>query len=167
MKDVTIKSERFLLRSLTKNDVNDRYLSWINASNHRKYISYSGHMRSVEEIYSYVSQKAEDDFTLFLGIYLLEGQEHIGNIKYEPIDFRCGTAVMGILIGEDKWKGKGVAAEVIRSSSIWLKETYNIKQITLGVNVRNLNAIKAYKKVGFRTKETANKNNISMLWDIK
>ena len=106
MKDVTIKSERFLLRLLTKNDVNDRYLGWINASNHRKYISYSGRIRSVEEICSYVSQKAEDDFTLFLGIYLLEDQDHIGNIKYESIDFRCGTAVMGILIGEDKDKDK-------------------------------------------------------------
>jgi len=42
---------------------------------------------------------------LFLGIYTLESQEHIGNIKYEPIDLKCGIAIMGILIGEDKWKG--------------------------------------------------------------
>jgi RimJ/RimL family protein N-acetyltransferase len=149
MKDITIETDRFLLRVLTVTDVSTRYLDWINGSNKSKYISYASQKRTIEEVRTYVTQKVENDSTLFLGIYTLESQEHIGNIKYEPIDFKCGIAIMGILIGEDKWKGKCVAAEVIKSSSIWLKEMYDIKKIILSVDASNKSAIKAYKKVGF------------------
>ncbi|MBT6052214.1 MAG: GNAT family N-acetyltransferase [Candidatus Scalindua sp.] len=42
----------------------------------------------------------------------------------------------------------------IKTSSTWLNSTYGIQQIILGVDVRNINAIKAYQKCGFNLEET-------------
>ena len=62
---------------------------------------------------------------------------------------------MGILIGDPDFRGKGVAAEVVFASAKWLKEHRSIRQILLGVNIENLPAIQAYKKIGFVNVESS------------
>lgn len=172
MKNVFMESERFFLRTLIEDDVNARYLEWINGSDKSQYINYTNQNRTVDEVSTFVTERVNSDTVLFLGIFVRESGEHIGNIKYEPIDFKKSYAIMGILIGEKNWRGRGVAAEVIKASSMWLHNKYGIKQIILGVNTGNIWAIKAYEKVGFSEKKTPlirkiDKTNITMVWDIK
>ena len=113
MKDIRIETKRFLLRSLLKDDVSASYLSWINGSGSSAYIEYAGQDRTLEELRIYVLQKSGEKSALFLGIFTLDTLQHIGNIKYEPVDFHNKTAMMGILVGEESWRGRGVAQEVI------------------------------------------------------
>jgi [ribosomal protein S5]-alanine N-acetyltransferase len=172
MKNVFMESERFFLRTLIEDDVNARYLEWINGSDKSQYINYTNQNRTVDEVSTFVTERVNSDTVLFLGIFVRESGEHIGNIKYEPIDFKKSYAIMGILIGKKNWRGRGVAAEVIKASSMWLHNKYGIKQIILGVNTGNIWAIKAYEKVGFSEKKTPlirkiDKTNITMVWDIK
>ena len=167
-----MESERFFLRTLIEDDVNARYLEWINGSDKSQYINYTNQNRTVDEVSTFVTERVNSDTVLFLGIFVRESGEHIGNIKYEPIDFKKSYAIMGILIGKKNWRGRGVAAEVIKASSMWLHNKYGIKQIILGVNTGNIWAIKAYEKVGFSEKKTPlirkiDKTNITMVWDIK
>ena len=98
-------------------------------------------------------------------IKYIEYAQHIGNIKYEPIDYKGKTAVLGILIGDSDWRGKGVAIEVIKASAHYLAERYGVTTIFLGVNQNNKAAVSAYQKVGFKIKEQ-NKNNIQMVWQL-
>ena len=172
MKNVFMESKRFFLRTLIEDDVNARYLEWINGSDKSQYINYTNQNRTVDEVSTFVTERVNSDTVLFLGIFVRESGEHIGNIKYEPIDFKKSYAIMGILIGKKNWRGRGVAAEVIKASSMWLHNKYGIKQIILGVNTGNIWAIKAYEKVGFSEKKTPlirkiDKTNITMVWDIK
>jgi len=172
MKNVFMESERFFLRTLIEDDVNARYLEWINGSDKSQYINYTNQNRTVDEVSTFVTERVNSDTVLFLGIFVRESGEHIGNIKYEPIDFKKSYAIMGILIGKKNWRGRGVAAEVIKASSMWLHNKYGIKQIILGINTGNIWAIKAYEKVGFSEKKTPlirkiDKTNITMVWDIK
>ena len=172
MKNVLMESERFFLRTLIEDDVNARYLEWINGSDKSQYINYTNQNRTVDEISTFVTERVNSDTVLFLGIFVRESGEHIGNIKYEPIDFKKSYAIMGILIGKKNWRGRGVAAEVIIKSSTWLHEKYGVRQFILGVNTGNVWAIRAYKKVGFRQKQTPmlsamDEATISMVWDIK
>jgi RimJ/RimL family protein N-acetyltransferase len=78
---------------------------------------------------------------------------------------------MGILIGEKSSRGIGVASEVIKESSMWLHNKYDIRQIVLGVDVNNIGAIKAYEKVSFKKMKTpyidVSSSSISMVWNIK
>ena len=172
MKNVFMESERFFLRTLIEDDVNARYLEWINGSDKSQYINYTNQNSTVDEVSTFVTERVNSDTVLFLGIFVRESGEHIGNIKYEPIDFKKSYAIMGILIGEKNWRGRGVAAEVIKASSMWLHNKYGIKQIILGINTGNIWAIKAYEKLGFSEKKTPlirkiDKINITMVWDIK
>ena len=172
MKNVFMESERFFLRTLIEDDVNARYLEWINGSDKSQYINYTNQNRTVDEVSTFVTERVNSDTVLFLGIFVRESGEHIGNIKYEPIDFKKSYAIMGILIGEKNWRGRGVAAEVIKASSMWLHNKYDIKKIILGVDVRNECAIRAYEKVGFKEQQTpsidtTHKNHTSLVWGIE
>ena len=171
MKNVTIVTNRFLLRSITEDNVNEHYFGWINGSNKSQYIDYSSQDRSIEELHAYVSKRIDDDSILILGIFVRETGNHIGNIKYEPIDFENKVSVMGILIVEKDWRGVGVASEVIKSSSEWLNKQFDINHIALGVDSKNIAAIKAYKKIGFKNKQTpcitiTDKSQLTMVFDF-
>ena len=111
---VIINTERFQLKSLTTKDVTEKYLSWFNQSKEiEKYISFAQKCEGIDSLMQYVKDKKDREDVLFLGIFCSLGQ-HIGNIKYEPIDLKNKTATMGILIGDKEWRGKGVASEVIK-----------------------------------------------------
>ena len=88
---------------------------------------------------------------------------HIGNIKYDPIDLKNKFAIMGILIGNKNYRGKGTFKEVFCETSQEIYKKYKIKKIYLGLSNKNAIAKKAYEKVGF---ETFKENNTSFFMSI-
>ena len=151
---IEITTKRFILRSLSERDVTDRYLSWLNDYYAQKFIDSATSFKSISDLRKYVVDRVGRDDILFLGIFDKKNGFHVGNIKYEPINVLLGYAVMGILIGEPTYRGKGVAAEVLHASAGWLKEHRRIRQILLGVNRENRAAVRAYQQVGFLAVET-------------
>jgi len=147
---MVINTERFQLKTLTVDGVTEEYLSWFSGSKEvGEYIAYAKTNVDINKLRQYVKEREDREDVLFLGIFTDYGQ-HIGNIKYEPINLKNKSATMGILIGDKEWRGKGVAIEVIKDSSKYLKENYKIKYIDLGVNKDNIAAVSAYKKMKFK-----------------
>lgn len=144
-----IATSRFRLRPLTADDATPRYCGWLDEESARRFISGAAERHDLASIRRYIADRSGRDDVLFLGIFTREAGEHIGNIKYEPIDARCGYAVMGILIGEPAWRGKGVAVEVIGASAEWLARNRAVLEVVLGVSDDNPGAIRAYEKTGF------------------
>ena len=149
LKLVEIRTPRFFLRRLKRHDATSRYSAWLDEQQ-SGFIQASRQTHSIEDLRQYISDRMEREDVLFLGIFNQESMEHIGNIKFEPIDYIYKTAVMGILIGESSWRGKGVAVEVIKSSADWLHHEMDIQTLTLGVDAENTAAIRAYEKSGFK-----------------
>ena len=163
---MVINTERFQLRTLTVKDATDKYLSWFNESlKFSKYISFAQKKVNIGDLIQYIENRENREDVLFLAIFTDDSQ-HIGNIKYEPINFENRSATMGILIGEKEWRGKGVASEVIKRSSEYLKENFGIKNINLGVDKNNIPAITAYKKMQFKVVKEVN-NGLKMRLSLK
>ena len=166
-----ILTERFLLRPLKSSDASYEYLGWFTETDTKKYIVAASHKLDLDKLSTYIEEKVNDEEILFLGIFDRFSGVHVGNIKYEPIDTDLQYAIMGILIGNKEYRGKGVTPEVLNASAMWLKQNKNIKHIVLGVDVENHAAIKAYEKVGFFISQTTIlaqplKNCITMQWDL-
>lgn len=150
---MVIHTERFQLKTLTVDDATDEYLSWFSSSKEvGEYIAYAKTNADIKKLRQYVKEREDREDVLFLGIFTDSGQ-HIGNIKYEPINLKEKYAIMGILIGDKDWRGRGVASEVIKASSKYLNKTYRIKYIDLGVDRNNIPAVSAYKKIKFEVVE--------------
>jgi ribosomal-protein-alanine N-acetyltransferase len=158
-----ILTNRFILKTLNLSNVSQRYVDWLNDHATSQFIS---ERLSLEGLRKYVNDRSNRNDVLFLGIFNKADGQHIGNIKYEPIECEKRQATMGILIGEKDWRGKGVASEVIIASAMKLNERLKIEKILLGVNRNNLAAIRAYEKSGFK-KISCTADNLKMQLVLK
>jgi len=116
-----IKTRRFVLKPLLPRHASQKYLAWLQDSASSRYISAAKKIKRIQDLQTYIKKLSRRDDCIFLRILTKKTNDHIGNIKYHPIDFDRKTAVMGILIGESAWRGKGVAKEILRSTAKHLK----------------------------------------------
>jgi RimJ/RimL family protein N-acetyltransferase len=144
-----LSSPRFYLRDLTLADVSDVYLAWMNDSIAMQFIESSSETRTINNLINYLENRINKDNVRFFGIFCKKTNLHIGNIKYEPIDFEDSYAIMGVLIGDKLFRGVGAFGEVYSTSSRYIAHSYGIKTIYAGVDRNNISAIQAYKKNGF------------------
>lgn len=151
---IRIDTQRFFMRPLVPDDATDNYLSWLRDKNTRRFIVAAKDTSDSSSLRDYIEQKSGRPDILFLGIFLAEDGRHVGNLKYEPIDAEEGYAVMGIMVGDPDWRGKGVATEVLNASVLWLANHRGIGEFVLDVKRENVAAIRAYEKAGFRIEHT-------------
>lgn len=144
-----INTDRFILKVLEPNDASNKYLSWFDDNTAQKYIDAAKNDQSIKELQNFIKDKLISNDALFYGIFSKDSMNHIGNVKFEPISEELKTSVMGILIGEQDWRGKGVAKEVIYAVGKYLSNEWGINKMELGVAKENVAAINAYKKLGF------------------
>ena len=84
------------------------------------------------------------------GIILQENDELIGNCGIMHVDAIDGKATLGIFIGEEEYRGKGLGAEIIDLLLDFGFNQLRLHNINLEVFDFNERAIACYKKVGFK-----------------
>jgi [ribosomal protein S5]-alanine N-acetyltransferase len=151
---IYIDTPRFFLRPLTSDDATDRYVSWLRDQSVQRFIAAAKTSADLVSLRQYIAAKSGRPDALFLGIFLHRDGQHIGNVKYEPVNIKEGYAVMGILIGDPSWRGQGVAVETLEASSQWLNKHRGIDEIVLGVERENRAGIRSYQKAGFKIQNT-------------
>ena len=154
-KQVLLEGQRIYLRILTVNDASEKYCSWINDSDVNRFLE--SKKITIKELQEYIENKYNNPNCIFLGIFLKNNNVHIGNVKLEPIDFKEKKATLGILIGEKNCWGKGYATEALKLLINYSFNIIDLKEIDLGVNKKNVGAIKSYQKSGFEIYEETEK----------
>ena len=71
--------------------------------------------------------------------------------------------MLGILIGDKDFRGKGIAREVILNSVLWLTNKYKIDTVKLGVDFNNLEALNLYQSMGFKIFEKSTSSEYIMI----
>ena len=145
-----LRSARFLIHPLREVDVSDAYVSWFLDNTAREFITAAQAAQTIDSLKSYVRENLESPHSFLLGIFPLGTNRHIGNIKFDHITAGKGSAIVGVLIGEPEWRGKGVFKEVFERAAQHLFSSMEIKNFWLGVHRTNAGAIKAYRKTGFK-----------------
>jgi RimJ/RimL family protein N-acetyltransferase len=88
--------------------------------------------------------------------------QHIGNIKIDPINFKHGWGEYGILIGDQSYWGKGVGFEVSNAVIDFCFEgNLKLRKINLGVRAENIAAITLYNKLGFEIEGIYKKHSVT------
>lgn len=154
-KYIELVTERFDLRILRPGDASSRYLSWFTEKDVLKHIYAAKSEQTIESLNQFIAEKYESSNCLFFGIFTKKSNLHIGNVKFEPIDSNANSSVMGIMLGDTDWRGKGVAGEVIQACYNYLKDEFDLQSMQLGVEVDNHAAIRAYEKLGFKVIESS------------
>lgn len=142
-----IITERLILREIEKEDL--RYIAnlrsnWDNLRNMYSYLPLS--LSKQEKWYEdYInSEKAQ----VFILIEAETGQR-VGTVSLGNIDYKNQKAELGILIGEEKFRGKGFATEAVNALIDFAFNEMNLHKIYLRVFETNSAAINLYTKLGF------------------
>jgi len=144
-----LETSRFVLKSLIpRKDSFENYLSWMKNKEANPYIQGVNEDLTEQDLVNYVSEKNDSVTALLLGIFVKSEYTHIGNVKLEPIISRK-SAVIGILIGEENWRGKGVGFEVITRILEYCYIDLELESVELGVDKKNLKALNLYTRLGF------------------
>ncbi len=146
--DSCIRGKNIYLKRLTKFDVTDRYVAWLNDSEINQYLESRFVLHNLEETKKFV-ESVTNDYNYLFGIFTNDSNEHIGNIKVGGINDKHSYADLGFIIGEKKYWGKGIATEAIRLATDFAFNTLKLHKVFGGVYAPNIGSIKAFEKNGF------------------
>ena len=145
------------IKKFNKSCINKKYLSWIND---KKLMRYSRHVKinynfkNAETFY----KKVVSTGSFFLRI--CTNFKMIGTI----IVYNKKIPNIGILIGDNYYRGKGLAYTVLTKVLAYLKKK-NIEKVEIGCNKNNLRMLKILKKLEF-VKYKIKNNNIYFIRKI-
>ena len=83
-------------------------------------------------------------------VRLIENDELLGNIGFNDIDFVNKSGTLGIMLGNEKYYGKGYGKEALMLLLDYGFSFLNLRNIVLYVFEYNEIAYNLYKKVGFK-----------------
>lgn len=147
-KNIIIKGENIFLKKLTLEDASEEYCGWLNDPEVNKNLV-TKKISSIQ-LEEYINGKNNSAKCLLLGIFDRINNKHIGNIKLEPIEFQEKKAVIGVLIGNKNYWGRGAATEAVKLAKEYAFGELNLSELSLGVFPDNKAAIKVYEKNGFK-----------------
>ncbi|HVP06883.1 MAG TPA: GNAT family protein [Candidatus Acidoferrum sp.] len=145
-----LSGRRCYLREVRRSDVGPRYYQWLNDPEVNRYLETRFVPRSLENISEHVARMDSKDDEPFFAICTLDGDEHIGNIKIGPINWRHRYADVSLLIGEKRYWGKGFATDAISLVTLYGFEVLNLNKLKAGCYVENEGSARAFEKCGYR-----------------
>lgn len=149
MKTPTIESTSYLLRPFKTSDAK-LWQQWDIDPEVQAFMPEPfNEPQDIEEQYKYI-EECETDVEGYYWSIETTGNVTIGTIALtEFSDYHC-VANLGIVIGDKKYWGKGVATEVITALVKHAFEHLNIFRINAEVEEGNIPMIKTLEKVGFK-----------------
>lgn len=143
----TISTARLTLRHLTK--VSSRNIAWLRDPEVVRYSDQRHLPHTISSQLRYVN--SFDGKSHLWGIYLVEGGEHIGNISAVH-DQPNNVSDVGIMIGETKMWGKGLAKEAWSQVCIWLLDPGcgDVRKLEAGCAKNNEAMLKIMQRSGFK-----------------
>lgn len=144
-----LTSERLLFRKLTKADVSERYLGWLNDPDVNQYLETRFSSQTRDTCEKFVVDMEQDPASHLFGIFNKKTLEHIGNIKLGFINTHHQSGQLSLFLGEKSCWGKGYATESIKCITKWGFEALGLERIEAGCYDANIGSLRAFLKAGY------------------
>jgi [ribosomal protein S5]-alanine N-acetyltransferase len=139
---------------LTPEHVGEAYVGWLNDPVVNQFLESRFATHDIESTRRFVEQVYASPDSLLLGIHNEAAGGHVGNIKIGPINRYHRTGEIGILIGEKRAWGRGIATAAIRLICDVARNDLALHKVTAGCYATNVGSRKAFEKAGFAVEGT-------------
>lgn len=127
----------------------EKYAMWMNDFGVTDYTGRSHTILSLESEKEWLENERKKG-SCILAIVELATDEVMGTISLNSVDNINRTAILGIMIGEDKYRNKGYGTEAIKLLLDFGFNYLNLNSISLALLDVNQRALRCYQKVGFK-----------------
>lgn len=107
--------------------------------------------RNYDEEVKWFQRRIGDDTNRVFIIKYKETNENIGFISYSGLDYRNQKVLLSIVIGEESYRGKGIASQALKLFESYLKNEFNIRKITVQVLDFNTPSLNLFQRNGYVT----------------
>jgi ribosomal-protein-alanine N-acetyltransferase len=145
-----VRGLRIYLRPLEPEDLNARYLRWLNDPEVTAYMETGTFPTTAADLEKFYNEVTRTRDHVILAVADKKSGQHIGNVKLGPIHWVHRSATFGMMIGDQKFWGKGVGLEATRLMVEYGFDRLNLRRIELGVFAEHKAAVRCYEKAGFK-----------------
>lgn len=142
--------ERIYFEELNDEHLSQDYIDWMQDRDVLQYLTGSEGGYNAKELKEYVIQMNGSSADHLFGIFLKEGNIHIGNIKIGNIDPMHKFGDLGLVIGNKNMWGKGYATEAIGLATKYAFSELKLNKLIAGMISQNIASVNAFIKVGYR-----------------
>ncbi|HIF10916.1 MAG TPA: N-acetyltransferase [Sneathiellales bacterium] len=143
----SVLGEILILKVMTSELVEDRYVNWMNDYEITKYTEQKYRSHNRKDVEDFVRTKYQSEADLLFGIF--SNKLHVGNIKLGPIDFNHMVSDISYFIGDRSMWGKGISTKVIGTVVEIAFDVVGLEKVTAGVYEKNTSSIVVLEKNGF------------------
>jgi RimJ/RimL family protein N-acetyltransferase len=146
---IVVPGERIYLSHVLRSDL-PQFAKWFADLELTAYIGGSGHSFMIEHEERWFDQVVAGDNLKTFAIVRREDDSVIGSVSLQSIDYRNGTAELGIAIGDKGAWNKGYGQEAVRLMTDFGLTFCGLHTIYLWLVAFNERAQRAYLKAGYK-----------------
>lgn len=105
---------------------------------------------TIDSVSEWLSKKKNSHESGEFAIIYNKTGEYIGNVSYGSIDWKNRNCEIAIMIGEEKYRNKGIGTKALLLLMDFIFNELNLHRIELKVYDFNKRAIRCYEKCGFK-----------------
>lgn len=150
----TLVGSKFSLIPFKEEHISDTYIGWLNNPEINQFLEVRLVRQTYETVLAYVRSFYGDTEKYMWGIYPNGVNEMVGTATLYDINRHHGRGVVGLMIGEKDYWGKGYGTETIKLIVDYAFRILNLHKVTAGAVANNQGSVKAFQKAGFEIEGT-------------
>ena len=159
--NVIIEGRTIVLKPMTENEINERYLSWLNDPETNRFLEIRYRKQTMTDIYSYINGLRSSEGCEIFAIFSKKNDIHIGNIAITHFNVNNhGTAIYGAMIGEPRARMLGLGAEAEALIVEFLFRHPEIRKVKAGAYEENSKSWQLLERLGFQREAVLRKEAV-------
>lgn len=169
-KDIFIRCDGFYLRGLKEDDLSGRWYQWFNDPDINRFQNKGYFPNTPQAQKDYFEEIQENNQNIVLAIIDDTSDLHVGNVGLHSINWIHRSALLGIVIGEKEFMGRGWGKQAWAAVSGYAFEILNLHKVCATVFEGNDRSMKCALAAGYqvegRQKEQVYKNGryCDLIW---
>jgi ribosomal-protein-alanine N-acetyltransferase len=150
MKNPFLTGKQIYLSPLTKEDITEEYISWLNDKEVCRGNSHATFPNNFAKTLSYVESISNSKTEFVFTVRLKKNDQHIGNASFQNVNYVNRSAEMAIILGNKKYWNKGISTEILQLFIDFGFNTLNLNRISTGTPTINKGGLKICEKNGMK-----------------
>jgi RimJ/RimL family protein N-acetyltransferase len=145
-----IKTRSTIIKPITKNEISENYISWLNDPEINKYLEVRHTKQTKTGAIDYINSLRKQHNCDMFAIFDNENNTHIGNLTITSFNNNNnGSIDFGVMIGDKDSRSTGIGAEVLLSFIDFIFSYEMIERISAGAASDNIKSCKTLESIGF------------------
>ena len=161
-----MKDIYYSFKKLTKNDVTDDYISWLNNPEINQFLEVRHTKQNKQIVQEYINSFYQDEEKYIWGIY--DSETLIGTTTLSHFNYKKLSAEIGLMIGDKSYWGKLASDSALQFVFNFSFNDLQLESITGGCYDKNMGIVFTFKKLGFVREHIrgGTKENVAHQWRI-